>query len=106
VKIDLARNNAKVYGVSDHIEFIIGDYYALAPTLKADIVFLAPPWGGPSYSLQKSLNINDIMPHNGGGKYLYDLTHQITENIVYFLPRNINVDQVRFILTCYVNTGS
>jgi len=26
-KIELARNNAKVYGVSDRIEFVIGDYY-------------------------------------------------------------------------------
>jgi len=93
LKIELARNNAKVYGVSDRIEFIIGDYYALAPTLKADVIFLAPPWGGPSYSLQKSLNIYDIMPHDGGGKHLYDLSRQITENIAYFLPRNIDVNQ-------------
>lgn len=105
MKIELAQNNAKVYGVSDRIEFIIGDYYALAPTLKADIVFLAPPWGGPSYSLQKYLNMNDIMPSNGGGKYLYDLTRQITENIAYFLPRNINVNQVCYIFTYSTNTS-
>lgn len=98
MKIELARNNAEVYGVSDRIEFIIGDYYALAPTLKADVVFLSPPWGGPSYSLKKTVNIDDIMSNYGGGKYLYELTRQVTENIAYFLPRNIDEQQVCFIL--------
>jgi len=94
MKIELARNNAKVYGVSDRIEFIIGDYYALASTLKADVVFLSPPWGGPSYTLKKNFNIDDIMPSYGGGKYLYELTRQITKNIAFFLPKNIEHKQV------------
>lgn len=98
MKIELARNNAEVYGVSDRIEFIIGDYYALAPTLKADVVFLSPPWGGPSYSSKKTFNIDDIMSNYGGGKYLYELTRQVTENIAYFLPKNIDVKQVCFIV--------
>lgn len=101
IKIELARNNAEVYGVLDRIEFIIGDYYTLAPTLKADVVFLAPPWGGPSYLMQKTFDIDDIMPNYGGGKYLYELTRQITENIAYFVPRNIDVKQVCLILTHY-----
>ncbi|XP_067677508.1 uncharacterized protein [Haliotis asinina] len=49
VKLELARHNAGVYGVSDRIEFILGDYLLVAPTLKADVVFLSPPWGGPDY---------------------------------------------------------
>lgn len=93
-KIELARNNAEVYGVSDRIEFIVGNYYNLAPTLKADVVYLAPPWGGPSYSLKKVLSIEDIMPNNKGGKYLHELTSRITDNIAYFLPRNIDTNEV------------
>ncbi|VVC43384.1 RNA cap guanine-N2 methyltransferase,S-adenosyl-L-methionine-dependent methyltransferase [Cinara cedri] len=93
LKIELAQNNAEVYGVSNRIEFIIGDYYALASTLKADVVFLSPPWGGPSYSSQKTFSIDNIMPNYGGGKHLYELTRQITKNIVFFLPRNIDVKQ-------------
>ena len=48
-KIALAKHNATVYGVEDRIEFIIGDYLQVAPRLKADVVFLSPPWGGPEY---------------------------------------------------------
>ncbi|ETE64945.1 Trimethylguanosine synthase, partial [Ophiophagus hannah] len=56
VKIQLAHNNAMVYGVADQIEFICGDFMKLASSLKADV--------------------------------------KITNNIVYFLPRNADVDQV------------
>ena len=50
VKIALARHNAKVYGVDDRIEFIVGDFFDVVPSLKAaDVIFLSPPWGGPDY---------------------------------------------------------
>lgn len=98
MKIELARNNAEVYGVSDRIEFVVGDYYALAPTLKADVVFLAPPWGGPTYKRNKTFDLGNIMPNYGGGEHLYEVTHQITKNIAYFLPKNIDVKQVCVIL--------
>ena len=48
-KIECARHNAAIYNVADRIEFIVGDYMQLAPSLRADVVFLSPPWGGPNY---------------------------------------------------------
>lgn len=33
-RIALAMNNAKIYGVEDSIDFIIGDFFQLAPSLK------------------------------------------------------------------------
>lgn len=101
IKIDLARNNAEIYGVADRIEFIIGDYYALAPSLKADVVFLSPPWGGPKYLQKKTISLTDIMSDYKGGQHLYQLTRQITENIAYFLPRNIDVNQVFLFKYCF-----
>ena len=50
-KIAMARNNARVYGVESKIEFIVGDFFQLAPSLIADAVFLSPPWGGPEVSV-------------------------------------------------------
>ena len=69
VKIELAKHNAEVYGVADRIEFIVGDYMKLAPFLKADVVFLSPPWGGPQYlsadifDLETSMSINTYPLH-------------------------------------------
>ena len=46
----LARINADIYGVTDRIEFIIGDFFQVVPHLYgADVIFLSPPWGGPKY---------------------------------------------------------
>jgi trimethylguanosine synthase len=55
VKIDLARNNAKVYGITDKIEFICRDFLLLAPCLKVDIGFLRLPCGGLTMPLQRPL---------------------------------------------------
>ncbi|KAJ8311025.1 hypothetical protein KUTeg_011426, partial [Tegillarca granosa] len=75
VKIEYAKHNAAVYGVEDRIEFILGDYLKIAPYLKADVVFLSPPWGGPDYLSA-------------------DVTKQITDNIAYFMPRNADIEQL------------
>ena len=33
-KVELAAHNAKVYGVEDRIQFVVGDFFRLAPFLK------------------------------------------------------------------------
>ncbi|GBL93092.1 Trimethylguanosine synthase [Araneus ventricosus] len=70
-KIELAKNNARVYGVEKHIDFIIGDFFSIAPQLKADVVFLSPPWGGPGY-LQDAENtvINQLVQLAGEGNHM------------------------------------
>ena len=70
-RLRMAAHNARVYGVEGKIEFVLGDFMKLARTcgggargtgvegiltnkclrrLKADVVFLSPPWGGPQYA--------------------------------------------------------
>lgn len=58
LKIEMAKHNATVYGVEHKIEFIVGDFFEIAPTLKADLVFLSPPWGGPNYSAVSTSQTN------------------------------------------------
>ncbi|XP_069477162.1 trimethylguanosine synthase [Ambystoma mexicanum] len=92
VKIDLARNNAEVYGVGEQMEFICGDYMLLASDIKADVVFLSPPWGGPDYANVDTFDIGTMISLDGFE--VFKQTQKITNNIVYFLPRNSNIDQV------------
>ena len=61
VKLELARHNSAVYGVEDRIEFLQGDFLQLAPRLRADVVFLSPPWGGPAYSDAEVFDIQTMM---------------------------------------------
>ncbi len=48
-RLEISRHNARIYGVEQRIDFICGDFLALLPGLKADVIFLAPPWGGVGY---------------------------------------------------------
>ncbi|XP_051879931.1 trimethylguanosine synthase isoform X2 [Pristis pectinata] len=92
VKIDLAQNNARVYGVAEQIEFILGDFMLLASDLKADAVFLSPPWGGPDYVNAEIFDLKTMISLDGFE--IFTLSQKITPNIVYFLPRNADIEQV------------
>ncbi|XP_062156907.1 uncharacterized protein LOC133864552 [Alnus glutinosa] len=91
-KVELALNNAKIYGVEDYIDFIVGDFFQLAPSLKGDIVFLAPPWGGPSYRSTETFKLDFLKPKNGFT--MFQAAQAITPNIIMFLPRNVDFHQV------------
>ncbi len=87
-RLDMARHNASVYGVAHKIEFIHGDFCALAPTLKADVVFLSPPWGGPAYADAEVFDVKTMMQPDG--QWLFELARAITPDVAYFLPRNVD----------------
>lgn len=92
VKIALARHNASVYGVEDRIEFIVGDYMQLLPHLKADVVFLSPPWGGPNYTNAQVFDLKTMITLDG--VHVFEKTKFVTENIAYFMPRNVDIEQL------------
>lgn len=92
-KILMAKNNCQVYSISHKIEFIIGDYFVLAPKFRVDAVLLSPPWGGPSYIDQSLYNIDSLKPKPGS--VLIPWTKKnVCKNFALLLPRNINVDQL------------
>lgn len=108
-RIAIARHNARIYGVEDRIEFILGDYTSFAASYphrtsakSIDVVFLSPPWGGPSY-LTTAPSSSD---KNRGPKYslsalsplpgseLIELTRNISNNIALYVPRNTDLHEV------------
>ncbi|KAI5644113.1 RNA cap guanine-N2 methyltransferase domain-containing protein [Phthorimaea operculella] len=93
VKIEMARHNATVYGVADRIEFIVGDFFELAPKLKADMVFLSPPWGGPKYSESYQYDIEAMLEPKPASE-LMRVAREINSNVALYLPRNTKTDQI------------
>ncbi|KAJ0059293.1 hypothetical protein NL108_014407, partial [Boleophthalmus pectinirostris] len=93
VRIDLARHNAAVYGVAERVDFIQGDFLQLAPRLRGDVVFLSPPWGGPAYLSADVFDIQTMMELDGYPSNIFRKAKLISDNIVYFLPRNADMDQ-------------
>ena len=127
VRLALARHNAAIYGVQDRIEFILADFLSFARALqtlprsesgdgqphrrKIDVVFLSPPWGGPSY-ISGSTTRAEALPESEGtsedvhaefslesirpihGRDLFNVARGITKNVAYFLPRNANLKEI------------
>ncbi|KAK7861377.1 trimethylguanosine synthase, partial [Quercus suber] len=106
-KLEFAINNAKIYGVQHCIDFIVGDFFQLAPSLKGDIVFLAPPRGGPSYKSIENFTLDFLKPRDGlyiclpadlqvpmCSFTIFQFAQTITPNIIMFLPRNVDLQQV------------
>ena len=97
VKIAFAKRNAEIYGVAHKIEFIVGDFFRLAPTLKADLVFMSPPWGGPDYSPHSFTLESMCSDQYGGGFAIFNLVKNIAPNIAFHMPKTTNIQEVSYI---------
>ncbi|XP_060871610.1 trimethylguanosine synthase-like [Metopolophium dirhodum] len=91
-KIRLARHNAEIYGVAHKIDFVVGDFFQIYPKLKADVVFMSPPWGGPGYSIDKSYSLTSMCENYfGGGFGIFDIVKTIAPNIAFHMPKTTNL---------------
>lgn len=69
----------------------------MAPDLKADVVFMSPPWGGPDYSVNESFSIDSMCAHHFGGGYgIFKLVKNIAPNIAFHLPKTTNIYEVSY----------
>lgn len=58
----------------------------------ADVVFISPPWGGPGYSSSEVFDLRTMVPLDGFR--VFQVAQEVTENIAYYVPRNVDVQQV------------
>ncbi|CAJ0594713.1 unnamed protein product [Cylicocyclus nassatus] len=99
VRLKCARENAKVYGVEDRIEFLCCDFFHFAAKwtsgsekcAEVDAVFLSPPWGGPGYLKSEVFDLDDLTPN---GFDIYTAASKMSPNVAYFLPRNTSVKEL------------
>ena len=93
-RLRLARRNAAVYGVDERIEWLHTDFFALSPsTIRADVVFLSPPWGGPEYTQAAAFDLVTMMGGLDGAAILRHAL-SLAPSVAYFLPRNADLEQV------------
>lgn len=94
-KIQMAKHNAKIYGVDHQCEFILGDFMDLMPSLRfhqVDAVFLSPPWGGVEYKELKKYSLDLMKP--SGFDVVQLCRKYITNNIAFLMPRNIDIEEI------------
>lgn len=64
-------------------------------TVRPDVVFLSPPWGGVTYFHARQADISEF-PLDSFKIFLYCKNELKCKNIVFYLPRNSNLEQVCF----------
>lgn len=90
-RLDMARTNARLFGVAEDVEFHAGDAPGLLPELTADAVVLDPPWGGPNYAAADEFVLSHFNPP---GDELLQSAFAVTDNVVMRLPKNFRIDEL------------
>ncbi len=92
-KLEMARHNAKIYGVEDKIRFIHADIKDILASgeLSFDSLFFDPPWGGPDYSKEKIFNLDMFSPD---GRDLIDAARRTKRPFALVVPKNFNMNQI------------
>jgi tRNA1(Val) A37 N6-methylase TrmN6 len=101
-RADILKHNAGVYGVHDRLEVHCADFFDVVSTLKADIAFFSPPWGGPEYSQKDAYDLSALCgPGTDGGlPRLLELAYDVMgcKGAAVWLPRNTNLSQLNAML--------
>lgn len=90
-RLEMARNNARIYWVENKIEFINWDILDIIWELKFDSVFFDPPWWWLDYS---NINFFKFLDFNPNGDLLMKLALQKTKNIAFGLPNNFDLNEL------------
>ena len=98
-RLEMAKHNVGIYGFSEKVEFIEGDFLVKAPKLKAEAVFIDPPWGGPDYIALETFTLGHFSPH---GKDLLRVGFNNFDKVVLRVPRNFNLKELDDLNKFYV----
>lgn len=92
-RIEMLKNNAKIYGVENNINCVQGDFLQVAKEQgPIDVIFMSPPWGGPDYVKSKKYNIfAHITPDI---TKIMEVCNEATKSIILYMPRTVNPAQI------------
>ncbi|MEM8681335.1 MAG: methyltransferase domain-containing protein [Planctomycetota bacterium] len=90
-RLEMARENARLFDVSERIEFRQGDVREILPTLAPDSVLLDPPWGGTDYGKRDQFRLADFEPD---GTELLRLSFSQTPQVAMRLPKNFVMSEL------------
>ena len=95
-KLDICRNNCKVYKCPDNISYILSDFLLIdkyeKEKVEGDYVFLSPPWGGTEYKYYDIYQIKEWMKPS-----IYDIIKmciKTSKKIMFYLPRNLLLNEL------------
>ncbi len=95
-KIEICKNNCKIYGCEDNIHFIEHDFLKIEQYQKikvtADYIFLSPPWGGISYKNSDIYSIKASMTPDISE--IIKVCLRIVKYIMFYVPRTLMLKEL------------
>lgn len=104
VKLQCAQHNATLYGTAHKTSFVMQDFFQVhdvlhisseEPRTIIDMVFMSPPWGGVDYFHRRETDLSEL-PLDTFRLFLYCVEKLKCRNLVFFLPRNSNLEQIAY----------
>ena len=103
-KINMTKNNSKTYECPDNIQYYNKDYFDLDfGDEQIDYIFLSPPWGGPEYKKDKIYSLKKWI--NPDIEKIIEKSLKISKNIIFYLPRNTDLEELANLLNEYDKEG-
>ena len=95
-KLEICKNNCKIYNCKDNIHFIEYDFLKIQNydkiKVKADYIFLSPPWGGVAYKKSDIYSIKESM--NPDISEIIRVSLKIVKYIMFYVPRTLMLDEL------------
>lgn len=103
VHYKMLLNNLKVYKRTNAATYL-SDYLKVMTTLNQDVVFIDPPWGGPSYKKKRSvwLSLSGVPIHD----IVCQHVKMHTRLIVLKIPTNFSISVLMHKITKVKNSAS
>ena len=95
-KIEICKNNCKIYNCKDNIYFIEHDFLKIQEykeiKVTADYIFLSPPWGGINYKNSDIYSIKTSM--NPDISEIIKVSLKIVKYIMFYVPRTLMLEEL------------
>jgi len=95
-KLEICKNNCRIYNCKDNIHFIEYDFLKIQNysklKVKADYIFLSPPWGGISYKNSDIYSIKESMTPDISE--IIKVSLKIVKYIMFYVPRTLMLNEL------------
>lgn len=90
-RLELAKENARIFNVEDHVTFILGDVLEEIPKLTADTIFFDAQWTGAVNDPEKKFHLSDFNPN---GNELLAVCFKVTKSVIFRVPANFDFSEL------------
>ena len=94
-KLDICKNNCKIYNCPENIIFIHSDFLKIdkyKENIKGDFIFLSPPWGGIQYKNNEIYCIKNLMKPDISE--IIKMSLKVSKYIMFYLPRTLMLEEL------------